>query len=328
MKRNIPFALCLVLSLCSVAFAQQNWSDFRGPTMDGHAPAQADPPLKWSETENIKWKTAIHGEGWSSPVVWGDKLWVTTATEDGKKMSLVGLDANTGKVVRDIVVFENEAPQPMSNDRNTYASPSPVVEEGRVYVHFGHHGTAAVDSKSGEIIWKRRDLPCEHKEGSGASPAIYKDLLIFAHDGTERQRIIALNKNTGETVWKTTRSIDYLQWRFDLRKSFGTPIFVEVDGKTQVISSASKAVFAYDPATGEEIWKIRHDGFNGTPRPVVYKDLIFVSTGHMKAELWAMKLGGKGDVTDTHVAWTELRNVPLASSPIVVDDLLYMVADS
>src|SRR5689334_22957571 len=197
-----PAVLLTTLALVVAALGGDNWPRFRGPDGDGHSDAKKL-PLTWSETQNVVWKTSIHDRGWSSPVVWGDQVWLTTATEKGREMYAVCLDRATGKVVHDIKVFEVPNPDPLGNPMNTYASPTPVIEEGRVYVHFGSYGTACLDTKTGKRLWERRDLTCNHWRGPASSPILYRDLLILTFDGYDVQYLAALDKATGKTVWKT-----------------------------------------------------------------------------------------------------------------------------
>ena len=316
---------CLLVAGCvNLAYAD-NWPDFRGPTMDGHA-RTSGVPLHFGEDRNVTWKTLIHDRGWSSPVVWGDQVWMTTATEDGRELFVVCVDRETGKILRDIHLFHVDAPQ-FSNRLNSYASPSPVIEQGRVYVHFGTYGTACLDTATGETVWSRRDLNCEHFMGPGSSPVLWNDLLIFHVDGADVQYVIALDKHTGHTVWKTNRSVDYSDMDPDIRKAYDTPIFTTIDGQVRMISVGAQAAMAYAPATGREIWKVRYEGYSNVSRPLVWRDLVFINTGYNKPSLLAVRLGGRGDVTDSNIVWTQDKRVPARSSKILVDDLLYMVSD-
>ena len=207
--------------------AGENWPEFRGPTGDGQA-ASAGLPLTWSETENVVWKTPIHDYGWSSPVVWQNQVWLTTATEDGKQLYAVCLSRDSGEILHDVKVFDVENPQHVASV-NSYASPTPAIEAGRVYVHYGTYGTACLDTQSGQVLWTRRDLNCDHHEGPGSSPILFEDLLIVHVDGRDVQYVIALDKATGQTVWKTKRSIDYSQFSDNMRKAFCTPTVIDLE---------------------------------------------------------------------------------------------------
>jgi outer membrane protein assembly factor BamB len=318
------FELCFVLStaLCT---AGDVWPQFRGPNGDGHA-GDGRLPLAWSETNNIAWKTAIHDLGWSSPVIWKDQIWLTTATEDGARMFALCVDRGTGKIVFDIKVFDNDKPEHVASV-NSYASPTSVIEEDRVYVHYGTYGTACLDTGSGKILWSRRNLNCDHHEGPGASPILHENLLIFTVDGRDVQYVIALEKHTGKTVWKTNRSIDFSPFSSNQRKCFCTPVVIEVDGGLQLFSPGAKAMMAYNPKTGEEIWKARYNGWSITPRPVFGHNLLFMINDYEKPELWAVKPGGQGDVTETHVAWKITKDMPATCSLLLDGDLLFMVND-
>jgi outer membrane protein assembly factor BamB len=318
--------LLLLLALFAVSTCTgQNWPELRGPDRNGHAAARKL-PLVWSETNNVAWKTAIHDLGWSSPVVWGDQIWVTTATEDGKQLFAVCVNSRTGEIVHDVKVFDTETPEHVSN-LNSYASPTSAIEAGRVYVHYGTYGTACLDTRTGKILWTRRDLHCDHHEGPGASVMLHKNLLCFNVDCRDVQYVIALDKATGQTVWKTNRSIDYTPFSPNLRKAFCTPIIIEAGGRLQLFSPGAKAMMSYDPQSGEELWKVRYNGWSVVPRPLFGHGLLFVITDYEKPELWAVRPDGRGDVTDTHVAWKVTQEMPRTASLLLADDLLYMVND-
>jgi outer membrane protein assembly factor BamB len=317
---------CLLLGVALPAAAADNWPQFRGPTAQGHAD-DAEIPTTWSETENIVWKTPIHGRGWSSPVVWGSQVWLTTATADGKQMFAICVDRETGKVMHDLKLFENDKPEEI-HELNSYASPTPCIEEGRVFVHFGSYGTACLDTDSGKVLWQRRDLPCNHYRGPGSSPMPYGDTILIHYDGYDYQYVVALDKQSGDTVWRSDRDVDFGTDNGDFKKAYCTPLVVETDGKRQLISPASKAVVALDPDTGKELWKVRYKEFSATARPVYGHGLVFVNTGFGKAEMWAIRPGGKGDVTDTHVAWRVTRSIGSKPSPVLLGDYLYQVHDS
>ena len=324
---KIPFApitLSLAMSLGTV-LAADNWPELRGPDRDGHADARKL-PLTWSETNHVVWKTPIHDLGWSSPVIWGDQIWLTTAAEDGQRLFAVCVQRDTGKITRDIQVFATEKPDHVASV-NSYASPTSAIEAGRVYVHYGTYGTACLDTGSGAILWTRRDLRCDHHEGPGSSLMLHQNLLIFNVDGRDVQYVIALDKNTGKTVWKTNRSIDYTPFSTNQRKAFCTPIILEVGGRLQLFSPGAKAMIAYDPQSGEELSKVRYNGWSMVPRPVFGHGLAYVITDYEKPELWAVRPDGQGDVTETHVAWKVAKDMPRTASLLLVDDLLYMAND-
>ena len=309
----------------SVVSAQEHWSNFRGPQHNNHSDAKT--PVAWSETENIVWKTPIHGRGHSSPVVWDDQVWLTTATEDGKKMSVLCLDAATGKIERDVVLFQNKEPR-FCHAMNSYASPTPVIEEGRIYVHFGSYGTACLNTKTGEKIWERRDLPCDHFRGPGSSPLSYGQRLIIHYDGFDLQYVVALDKKTGKTLWKKDREVDYGTDNGDIFKAYATPLIINYEGQDQLISPTSKAVIAYDPASARELWRVRYAGFSATAQPLFDgKETLYINTGFSKADLLAVKLGGKGDLTDSHVDWTVKKTIGSKPSQLLIGDRIYNVHD-
>ena len=312
------------------------WPEFRGPTGQGIAPAAAKVPLHWSEDKNVAWKTPIHGRAWSSPVSDGERIWVSTATEKGTELSGVCVDVKTGKVIHDLKLFHVENPQ-YAHPFNSYASPTPVLDGNRLYITFGSPGTACLDAKSGAVIWERRDLECNHFRGAGSSPIVYKDFLIMNFDGSDYQYVIALDKATGKTVWKTNRSLDYKDLTpegkpaadGDWRKAFSTPLVHDFGAGDLLISHGSKALYGYEPLTGKELWHVEEQKtHSGSGRPIVGHGMIFCSMGHSKSELWAVKPGGSGDVTQSHVVWKVKRNVPTRSSAVRAGNLIFMVDDA
>jgi outer membrane protein assembly factor BamB len=311
------------------------WPEFRGPNGTGLS-GDAQVPVKWSETENVRWKVPVHGRAWSSPVVLGQQLWLTTATPDGKQLFAMAFDKDTGRTLYDLKLFEVETPQ-FAHAFNTYASPSPVIEPGRVYVTFGSPGTAAIDTKSGKVIWERRDLECNHFRGAGSSPIIFRDLLIMHFDGSDVQYVAALDKRTGRTIWKTPRTVDFkdiepngkIKADGDFRKAFATPQIVMAGGQPVLVSSGSMAAYGYDPMTGKELWRLEErTSFSASTRPVAGHGLVFYSTGFNTGQVLAVRPDGRGDVTNTHVAWRSTRGAPKKPSLLLSDDLLFMVNDN
>lgn len=314
----------LVLSL--PGHAEESWRQFRGPTAQGVSDAKGL-PLRWSETENVTWKTPLPGEGWSSPVVADGRIWVTTALEDGKSLRALCVDFATGKMLLDVEVFQTEVAQP-KHRRNSHASPTPVLDGDRVYVHFGWEGTACLSAKDGKKLWENRDLKVDFQNGAGGSPTLYKDTLLIACDGMDFQYEVALDKLTGKVVWKTERSaIPKLENRpKDRRKAYGTPQLLVHNGRTLSITTGAERFYAYDPETGKELWHVDHPGFSNVPVPVSDGNAVYVSTGFPKPELWAIRLGeAAGDVTGTHVLWKQNSGAPDQSSPVVVGNRLYML---
>jgi outer membrane protein assembly factor BamB len=328
----------LIAAACLMAAAAPlgaDWPQFRGPDGTGVSTSK-DVPTTWSESEHIVWKTAVHGRAWSSPIVLGQQVWMTTATPDGKMLYAVALDRESGKVVHDLKLFDVEKPQ-FVHTFNTHASPTPVAEPGRVYVTFGAPGTAALDAKTGKVLWERRDFECNHFRGAGSSPIIFGNLLLLHFDGSDHQFLVALDKRTGKTVWRTERSVDFrdigpdgkVQAEGDMRKAFSTPHIITVGGKPVMVSIGSKATYGYDPLTGKELWRIEEPtSHSGSTRPVVYKDLVIYPSGFPRGQVLAVRPDGRGDVTATHVAWRLARGVPNKPSLLLVDDLVYMITDA
>lgn len=309
------------------------WPEFRGPAGQGHA----EPiPLTWGETEegkteNIVWKRPIPGLAWSSPVVADGRIYLTIAidqtpegaeNEDDRKVELgaMCLDAKTGETLWLKTLFVQVGAVEI-HKKNSHASPTPILEDDALYVHFGPHGTGRL-TLEGETVWFRK-LDYSPTHGNGGSPAICGDVLVVSCDGHDAQYGVGLDKATGEIRWKQDRSV-----KSKKGFSFGTPLIIEVNGKLQAICTASEAVYAYDPATGEEIWRVRYpDGYSVTPRPVYGKGLVFICTGYNKPSLLAIDPTGEGDVTETHVRWKTDRNVPLTPTALLVEDRLFLVSD-
>jgi outer membrane protein assembly factor BamB len=333
MIRIIPGVLLVFLSL--IVQASDQWPQFRGPDGTGHSDAR-DLPLTWSETENVVWKTAIHDRGWSSPVIYGRQIWLTSATKDGQSLFGLCIDRDTGKILFDQKLFNVAKPQ-YAHPFNTYASPTPVIEAGRVYLTFGSPGTAAIDTKTFKVVWQRTDIECNHFRGSGSSPVIFQNLLLMHFDGSDRQFVTALDKRTGRTVWETNRSIDFqdldsngkIAAEGDLRKAFATPQVAQINGRWEMISLGAKAAYSYDPLTGKELWRVEERAqHSASTRPVLGFGMIFFPTGFSAGQLLAVRTGGNGLITDTHVAWRVKRSVSNKPSILLIDDLIYMIGDA
>lgn len=305
----------------------ENWPEYRGPSLDSHSTA-IGLPLEWSESKNVRWKTAIPGLAWSSPVVWGKQLWLTTADEKGHEQSVLCLDKSTGKVLFQQRLFLNERPQPISVDANTYASPSPVIEEGRVYLHFGTFGTTCLDTRSFKTLWTRRDLHCEHSVGPGSSPFLYKDRLILTFDGMDVQYLVALDTKTGKTLWNTPRGTDFGNAGGEQRKAFTTPYPLVRKGQTELVSVSARAACGYDPDSGKELWRISHPGYSNASRPLLADGLLLINTGFNTPELWALRVDRPTGPTPEDRVWRSNRGIPAMSSPTVVEGLLYFLSDS
>jgi outer membrane protein assembly factor BamB len=302
------------------------WTEFRGPTGQGIAACRL--PTEWSSEKNVVWKQPIPGSGWSSPVIYDGKIFLTSAVpgEDGGKgeLSLKALcfDAKTGKPLWDKEVFHEDTKAPKIHSKNSHASPTPITDGKRLYVHFGHMGTACLDL-DGKVIWKKTDLSYKPVHGNGGSPILAGDGLVFSIDGADLQIVVALNKADGKELWRTER-----QQAVGNKFSFATPLLIEVDGKQQIISPGSGAVMAYDPKDGKEIWRVRYgEGYSVIPRPVFGHGLLFIGTGYNTPNLLAIKPTGTGDVTESHVAWTLKKAAPHTPSALLAGDEVYVVAD-
>ena len=303
-----------------------NWTYYRGSNLDGVS-LNKDLPLNWSENENIVWKTSIHGKGASSPVVFGNQIWITTGDSTGKKLFAVCMSLKTGKVIHDLKVFEPDSISPLHN-LNTHATPTPAIEEGFVYIHFGTMGTACLESASGNVVWKRTDMQCNYVSGAVSSPIIYKNMLILHFEGIDIQYIIALDKKTGKTIWKSIRPQElYVNQPAIARKAFITPIIVNVDGKDMLISNGAEVCIAYNPMTGEEIWRIPYTSDTTISMPMFSNGLVIFTTGLMEPiKLMGVKPSGKGDITNTNVVWNySTKEIPAINSPVIKDGLLYMI---
>lgn len=331
-----------LLSVPLLSATDLPWPCRNGPLRTGCALPQdaKGVPTEWDEAsgKNIAWKLELEGFGHSTPAIGNGRLWLTAATEDGKQQYVYAIDAESGRVLHHPLLFENPEPEPLGNAVNTYASPSCVLEEDSVYVHFGSYGTARLDPETAEVVWQRRDLPCRHFRGPGSSPIVWQNLLILTFDGIDQQYVTALDKRTGETVWRTDRSTDYHdldddgkpKLDGDLRKAYGTPSTVDVAGRTQLVSIGSRAIFGYDAATGREIWTVTHEDFNAAAPPLFYENLAIVNTGSGGAKLMAIRLDETtlGDVTDTHVAWSRTKGNSRLCAPALERGRVWFLTDN
>jgi outer membrane protein assembly factor BamB len=284
-----------LLLACLLASAGQ-WPEFRGPTGQGHA-IETGVPLEWSESRNVVWKTPVPGRGWSSPVVADGRIWLTTSTESvegrrrGVSLRLLAFDILKGREVVNAEVFRIDRPEPL-NGKNSYASPTPIVDGDRVYVHFGAQGTAALTA-SGEVVWRTR-LDYQSQHGNGGSPVRFNDLLIINCDGNGGDGdayVVALDVKTGKTRWKAAR-------RSPADQAYTTPLVVRAGDRDQIVSVGAYRTVSYDPANGSEIWRVSYeDGFSNVPRPVYGQGLVFIATGFQQPSLIAVRPDGSGDVT-------------------------------
>lgn len=341
---HIIAAGLLGLTVCfpsrAIAGSELEWPARNGPTANGHVATDDAKglPVEFSEGKGVAWKIKLPHFGHSTPVVGNGKIWLTAATEDGTKQYILCIDEATGETIHEKLLFENESPEILNNPVNTYASPTCVLTEDAVYVHFGTYGTARLNPETADVVWQRIDIKCRHYRGPGSSPVLFNNLLILTFDGVDAQFLTALNAKTGETVWRTERSTDYEDLdedgnpkrEGDLRKAYSTPALVEVAGATQVVSMGSRAGFGYDALTGKEIWGIRHGEFNAAAPPCFYKGMAIVNTGSRKAQLRAIRLDEttRGDVTESHEVWRREKGNSRLAAPILVDDRVYMVTDT
>ncbi len=332
MKTKHTLSSVAAFALALLSTAAGDWTQFRGPSAQGHSDARKL-PLEWSDTKNVTWKVPIPGHGWSSPLLTGGKLFLTTAvperpgsTTSDQSLRVVCLNAQTGKILWNTEVFhQDSATAPKIHKKNSHASPTPIIEDGKLYAHFGHQGTACLNL-FGKVIWKTRELKYAPLHGGGGSPLIYRNLLIFSCDASINPFVVALDKRTGKVKWKTPRNV-----QVNRKFSFSTPLLLEVGGKTQLISPGSGAVCAYDPDNGKEIWRVRYgQGYSVVPRPVAGHGLVFVSSGYDRATLYAIKVDAatRGDVTDSNVVWQTSKRAPKNPSPLLIGDELYIVADT
>jgi outer membrane protein assembly factor BamB len=253
------------------------------------------------------------------------KIWITTARDKGHSLRVVCVALDSGKILRDIEVFAPKTPLRV-NPKNTWASPSPIVEAGRVYVHFGAMGTACLAADTGKVLWRNENLVIDHKEGPGSSPILFENLLIVNCDGQDRQFVAALDQQTGKSVWETTRSVPF-HVQPDFRKAFATPALIEVGGKPELVSTGANQVNVLDPRTGKELWRVQYNGFSNVPVPLVDRDRVYVVTDFSRPQLWAIRTDGHGDVTDSHVLWKVARQIGASPSPVLANGRIYAITD-
>ncbi len=344
-SRLAPALILACLAGNGSASDDLNWPEFRGPRGDGISNSTGL-PLKWGETDHVKWKTEIHGKAWSSPVIWGSQVWLTTASTDGTELFAVRVDRETGKITLDKKLFLVEKPQ-YAHPFNSYGSPTPVIEEGRVYITFGSPGTACLDTKTGEVIWERRDIECNHFRGAASSPILQDGRLYLNFDGSDHQFLLALDPRTGKTLWRTERSLDFkdllpngkVEMDGDMRKAYATCRIATFDGVPQLLSEGAKAMYAYDPASGAELWRVeeRSSQAAGT-RPAVGLGMAFVATGWSQGQVLAIRPGKKGEVIDANsrekpdtqlqIVWKSKKCVPKKPSLTFYNGLLFAIDDN
>lgn len=328
------------LILATLSARAENWPGFRGPTRQGIS-TEKKLPLHWGADSNVVWKIEIPGQGWSSPIVWRDRVFLTTVTDNSTKCRVLCVDQESGKILWNKEVFE-QVPRRKEN-KNSYATPTPITDGRRVYAVFGDGSMAAL-TLDGAIVWRNRDVQFYSRHGLGASPLLHDDLLIMPFDGSnptstagvypkvsdeeklgwqipwDKSFIAALDVKTGKRVWTAKRGLS--------RIAHVSPIVAKVDGKETLISGAGDRMQGFNLKTGELIWSVYAQGEGVTPSPVVGNGMLFASSGFEKTTLRAIKLGqAKGDVTESHIAWEQKKGVPTQPSPIYVEPYLYAITD-
>jgi outer membrane protein assembly factor BamB len=324
------FALLVAVAvLASASVNAENWPRFRGPTGQGIS-SENNLPTRWSATENIAWKTAIPGEGWSSPIVYGDRVFVTATTAAGKKCHVISLDRKTGQIVWNKEVLTQETRR--KEGKNSYATPTPVTDGQHVFAVFGGGGVVALDYK-GDISWTFDEVQFYSRHGLGASPVLYDNLLIMPFDGSnpapneqigwkvpwEKARILALDRRRGTKVWESKRGPS--------RLAHTTPLVV-IRPEPRLYTTAGDVIQAFDPRDGRQIWTVFSQGEGVVPSPVFVENLLVTCSGFEKPTIRAVRLGGEGDVTSTHIAWEQTKGVPSQSSLIYVKPHLFAVTDN
>ena len=345
-KNILPLILTLLVPAATGAAPE--WPEWRGPGGLGHAEAK-NLPTEWSETRNVTWKTTIPGQGHSTPVIDGNQIWFTSAfetPEDPKrikerlkantggqpltllasvKLHAICVDRKTGRILHNLPLLQVKEPQ-WVHKLNSYASPTPVIEDGRLYCHFGAFGTACVDTGGGRVLWRNQELRIMHENGPGSSPVVYRNNLILHMDGSDQQYIIALDKRTGKVAWKTKRS-GTMHSNPQLKKAYGTPLLVDMNGKPTVVSTGANWLYGYDPSNGTELWKLAYGllGFSNVSRPVAGNGTLYFSTCFMKGNLLAVKYEG---LAKPEIQWSFTKGAPKMPSPILVGNELYYITDN
>ncbi|WCJ59371.1 PQQ-binding-like beta-propeller repeat protein [Fontisphaera persica] len=334
------FLLGLALALTLGNLSAENWPRFRGPNGQGIS-SETNLPLTWDATNHIRWKTPIAGEGWSSPIVWNDRVFVTAAREDGTQCHVICLDRDSGKVLWDVRVFEQRRLR--KEGKNSYATPTPCTDGQQVYAVFNDGSIVALDFQ-GQVAWTNREVAFYSRHGLGASPIVHEGLLIMPYDGSQRvdevgnwpnnsdfertgwqipwdkSFLVALDTKTGRRVWTARRGMS--------RIAHVTPFIWRDNGREELISCAGDCIQGFDLKTGERLWTVFSRGEGVTPSPVYGEGLIFTSSGFEATTIRTVKPGGRGDVTATHIAWEQKRGAPTQSSLLYVKPHLYAVTDN
>ena len=315
--------LTTIFGFFSFALIASDWPEFRGPNAQGHAKGLKLSANISAKSPHLKWKAPVPGLGWSSPVIVKNRIYLTSAIENDQALTLnaICFDTNNGQQLWNTPII-NVAKAPRMHRKNSQASPSPIIKNGRLYVHFGHMGTACLNIK-GKVIWKNETVTYSPVHGNGGTPALLDDKLIFSCDGAKNPFVIALDIKDGSEVWKVNRSVNAKK-----KFSFCTPLILKDEKSTQILLPGSDMIGSYDPNDGREIWRATYNGYSVVPRPVTGHGMVFFSTGFDRAKAMAVQLGGKGDVTDTHIKWILPKGAPHTPSMILDKNLLYMISDS
>ena len=327
--RFLSFQLCLtcLAILAGADCLRGDWPQFRGPDGQGHSD-QTGIPIHWKEGENITWKTAIPGRGWSSPVIAGNQVWMTSAEAEGKSLHAVCIDKRSGKLLHNVKVLTPQDAGPLHR-LNGYASPTPVLDGERVYTHFGPRGSVCLDT-AGKIIWKNNSFKYNVIQGAASSPILHGDMLILTCDGIDNQFIVALDKRTGKIKWKQPRAhLEAAAKKRSIAKmSYSTPLIQRINGVPQLVCSGADHVASYDLKTGAEIWWMPYDGFSIVGRPS-YGNGLFYVVGSIRQDHFCVYAvhPGKGRLRDDQVVWQRSISIPHVSSPLLVGRELFVVHD-
>jgi outer membrane protein assembly factor BamB len=338
--------IACALLLVSLVQAAPSWPQFRGPSGQGVADTTGV-PSSWAEDKNVAWKTEIPGRGLSSPVIDGDQIWLTTAIDvptpeadreerlktntgnqplivsDHVRLLAICIDRNSGKILHNIELMDEDKPQ-WVHQLNSYATPTPILRDGKLFCHFGTFGNACVDTQTGKVLWTNRELRAMHENGPGSTPELWGNRFLLVYDGSDTQFVAALDTDTGKIAWRTPRSGE-MHDNPQLKKAYGSPLLIEHDGQPQLISPGANWLYAYDPASGRELWKHEYGllGFSNVSRPVYANGVIYMCTGFMRGELQALRIED-GKVT---ILWRKKKGVGKQPSPLVVGERLYMMGD-
>ncbi len=309
------------------ARAADAWPQFRGPAGDGIA-AETNVPLQWDQETNIRWRTELPGQGWSSPVIGEGIVYVSAAINrdaaaDGDyDLALILVDQGSGEILRVSKLIEQDGDSsPAIHKKNSHASPTPLLAGEFVFVHFGHQGTACTD-RQGNVLWVNRDHSFNPVHGNGGSPVLVGQRLIFTCDGGDEAYVLALDAQTGREVWRTPRPVEAKQ-----KFSFATPAVIDSEEGSLVVAPGSDCVMALHPGSGEIRWWVRYNGYSVVPKPVLSGERVLVATGFGPTKLLAIRTGGSGEVTASHVDWEVDKGIPKTPSVLAHEGLVYLVSD-